>query len=146
MTDIQAAMGLAQLQKLPALQRRRAQLAGRYDKALTGLPLRRPTSPPGMQHSWHLYSIVLELEELSGSRDDVIEDLRLANIGASVHFIPIYRHTYYREQFRWRSEDFPGCEEFYAGQISLPLYPSMSLSDVDDVAEALSESLRRRQR
>lgn len=146
MTDIQAAMGLAQLAKFPALQKKRVQLAARYRELLTDLPLALPALVPGFTHSWHLYPIVLDLSSVRGTRDDVIEDMRQSNIGTSVHFIPIYRHTYYAERFGWRSEDYPGAESFYAGQISLPLYPALSLSDVDDVAAALAASLAGRRR
>lgn len=145
MTDIQAAMGLAQLTKFPAMQEKRAELAGRYEEALRGLPLRLPRTPAGMQHSWHLYPVVLDVDAIRGDRADVIDDLRKDNIGTSVHFIPLYRHTYYRERFGWRSDSFPRTEAFFRGQISLPLYPSMTMADVDDVVDALRSSLDRRQ-
>ena len=144
MTDVQAAMGLAQLDKLSAMQQKRAELADRYRTRLQGLPLRVPQEPDGVQHAWHLYSVHLDLDAIRGDRADVIEDLAKANIGTSVHFIPIYRHTFYREKFGWQNKDFPATEAFFAGQISLPLYPSMSTQDVDDVASALTDSLKRR--
>lgn len=144
MTDINAAMGLAQLQKLSAMQRKRTQLADRYRQGLQGLPLTLPTVRDGFEHSWHLYPIRLNGE--ARDRADVIEDLRRDNVGTSVHFIPIHYHTYYQQRFGWRPGDFPRAEEFFRGQISLPLYPTMSLDDVDDVVRALARNLNRSQR
>lgn len=145
MTDIQAALGLSQLTKLTAMQEKRRELADRYRERLQGLPVRLPTEMAGMTHAWHLYSVILDMTRIRGTRDDVIADLHRAKIGTSVHFIPIYRHTYYRERFGWQSADFPDTEAFFQGQVSLPLYPSMSLHDVDDVASALTDSLLQRQ-
>jgi dTDP-4-amino-4,6-dideoxygalactose transaminase len=146
MTDIAAALGLAQLAKFSAMQRKRAQLAAQYAQGLRMLPVCCPPAPPaGSVHSWHLYSVHLDVTRLRGTRADVMHDLRQANIDTSVHFIPVYRHTYYRERFGWEPSAFPHTEAFFAGQISLPLYPTMTCGDVDDVVDALKDSLSRRQ-
>ncbi len=141
MSDVQAALGLVQLKKLTAMQSKRAALAQRYQEKLSCLPLQLPGTEG---HSWHLYSVGLDLKRIRGDRNDVIDDLRQANIGTSVHFIPIYRHTYYRSRFGWGANDFPHTEAFFQGRISLPLYPSMTIEDVDDVAHALDDSLSAR--
>jgi dTDP-4-amino-4,6-dideoxygalactose transaminase len=141
MTDIQAAIGLAQIAKFAEMQKRRAEIAMRYQQKLAGMPIRLPTAPAGTEHSWHLYSIGIDVERTGVTRDQVIEDLARAGIGTSVHFIPLYRFTYYRDRFGWRAEDFPHSEVFFSGQLSLPLYPTMSDRDVDDVVEAIKASV-----
>jgi dTDP-4-amino-4,6-dideoxygalactose transaminase len=144
MTDIQAAMGLVQLKKLEAQQRRRAQIAQRYAQGLGHLPLILPIERPGFHHAWHLYPVRLRLEELAVDRDTIIEDLRQENIGTSVHFIPVHHHTYYRRRFGWNPGDFPQADRFFAEEVSLPLYPSMTDQDVEDVINAVARVLERR--
>ncbi len=144
MTDVDAAMGLVQLDKLDAMQEQRTRLAARYRQRLLGLPVIRPVERPGYGHSWHLYSVRLDVSVTGDIRDQVIEDLSRAGIGTSVHFIPISHHTYYRRRFGWKPGDFPAADAFYAAQISLPLYPSMTMEDVDRVADALAHSLQQR--
>lgn len=145
MTDIEAALGLAQLSKFSAMQEKRRVLAARYIQGLHNLPVRLPAEAPGATHSWHLFSICLDMARIRGRRADVMQDLHRANIGTSVHFIPLYRHTYYRQKFGWNATAFPHTEAFFSGQMSLPLYPRMTLNDVDDVVGALTDSLYQRQ-
>lgn len=146
MTDLEAAMGRVQLKKLEGMQFRRTQLAERISRGLVGLPVTIPRPRPEVKHAWHLYPLRLQIERLSGDRDDVIEDLKGLNIGTSVHFIPIHYHSYFQKRYGWTKGDFPRAEEFYAREISLPLYPSMSDQDADDVVEALSNILQWRLR
>lgn len=141
MTDIQAAMGLVQLDKLPAMQGKRTQLAQSYLSQLAAYPVTLPVVRPGFEHAWHLFSIHLNPDLVSRTRDEVIQHLTDRNIGTSVHFIPIHYFTYYQRRYGWKPGDFPQAEAFFAQQISLPLYPSMSRGDVDDVVSALGESL-----
>ncbi len=146
MTDVDAAMGLVQLSKLPAMQAARQALAERYFQGLQGLPVILPATRPGFEHAWHLFPIRVDLSQIEGDRADVIEDLRESNIGTSVHFIPIHHHSYYQQRYGFKPGDFPHADAFFAGQISLPLYPNMRMSDVDDVVEALAKSLHARRR
>lgn len=138
MTDMQAALGLAQLQKLAKMQEIREAYAQEYQKELAPIPeLILPFVDPQHRHAWHLYVIRVKEELLAIDRQQFIEELKAANIGTSVHFIPIYRHSYYREHFGFRAEDFPVTEEVFRGVISLPLYPKMNKTDVVDVIEAV---------
>ncbi|MCY0865310.1 MAG: DegT/DnrJ/EryC1/StrS aminotransferase family protein [Sulfobacillus sp.] len=146
MTDLQAALGLVQLKKLPAMQARRAQIAERYHTAFAGLPVVLPVERPDYGHAWHLYPLRLQLNELTCDRATVIEDLRQENIGTSVHFIPVHHHTYYQRRFGWKVGDYPEADRFFAAEISLPLYPSMTDDDVNDVIEAVQRVLARRVR
>ena len=138
MTDVQAALGLVQLARLPALQSRRAAIAARMNRAFGADPaLQIPYVAPRVVPAWHLYAIRLVPGALTISRDQFIEKLRAANIGTAVHFIPISHMTYYRERFGWRPGMFPHADAYFEGEISLPLYPSMTDRDVDDVIEAV---------
>lgn len=143
MTDLQAALGLVQLEKLPAMQARRAAIAARYREGLRDLPVILPHVDPRVSHAWHLYPLRLQLQALTVDRAEVIEALRALNIGTSVHFIPIHLHPYYQRRYGWRRGDFPVAEAFFDAEISLPLYPGMSDLDVDDVVAALRQILER---
>lgn len=144
MTDVDAAMGLVQLGKLEAMQARRTMLASRYLEGLDGLPVHRPVVREGYEHAWHLFPIRIQGDAVAEVRAQVIGDLSAANIGTSVHFIPIHHHSYYQTRYGWKPGDFPEADAFFEGQISLPLYPSMTEEDVDDVLEALRHSLTMR--
>lgn len=141
LTDIAAALGLHQLRRADAFQRRRAELAAAYDEALAGLPLVRPPQPPeGDMHAWHLY--VLRLAEGAPiGRDALIERLYADGIGCSVHYIPLHRHPYWRERYGLRDGDFPHSQHAYERTLSLPLYTRMADSDVQRVAASLRRAL-----
>jgi dTDP-4-amino-4,6-dideoxygalactose transaminase len=142
MTDIQAAIGIHQLDKLGAFQERRAKLVALYDDAFADVPeIVRPPRRDDSVHAWHLYAVRVETEGLTISRAQFIEELRQRGIGTSLHFIPIHFHPYYREHFGWKEGDFPATEKVYAGLISLPLYPRMADDDVDRVAVAVRDIL-----
>ena len=141
MTDIQAALGLVQLAKLERNVARRAEIARRYTAAFTQMAELIPAPParPGDRHAHHLYMLRLNQERLRIDRGRFFQELNKRGIGASVHFIPLYRFTYYRERFDWRPEDFPVTERIFQSTISLPCYPRMSQGDVDRVIAAVGE-------
>lgn len=143
MTDIQAALGLAQLERLEQRNARRALLAGRLTEALAGCDAVELLSMrPEVEHAWHLYVIRLRTEALTIDRSRFIEELEGRGIGTSVHFIPLHLHPYYRESHDARAGDFPVAESSFERAISLPLYPRMSEGDVDRVAEAVRDVAR----
>jgi dTDP-4-amino-4,6-dideoxygalactose transaminase len=147
MTDIQAAIGVHQLEKLERFQARRTHLAGLYDRLLAGVPeVIRPKTRDDVVHAWHLYPIRLELDRLRITRNQFIEELRGRGIGTSLHFIPIHLHPYYREAFGFKPGDFPVAERVYAGLISLPLYPRMQDTDVERVVTAIRDIVRANKR
>ncbi|MBS1829595.1 MAG: DegT/DnrJ/EryC1/StrS aminotransferase family protein [Acidobacteria bacterium] len=134
MTDLQASLGLHQLRKLELFIARRREIAAFYNQRLGGCPgLDLPTELPTGRHVYHLYPIRLR----NRNRAEFIEQLRERNIGASVHFIPLHRHPYYREAFGYRPEQFPMAEHLYRGFVSLPLYPRMTDEDASDVVDAV---------
>ena len=139
MTDIQASLGIHQLRRLPEFQRRRSAIVQRYNEGLAPLePLQLPGKRAHVDHAWHLYVIRLRTELLKIDRAQFIEELRELNVGASVHFIPIHLHDYYRKKYAFKPRDFPIAYGEFQRIVSLPLYPRMSDQDVDDVIEAVS--------
>jgi dTDP-4-amino-4,6-dideoxygalactose transaminase len=143
MTDPQAALGIHQLAKLDGFIARRREIADHYTEGLAGLrQLSLPTVHPDRRHAWHLYVVRLKLDELGTDRAGIIEELRQANVGASVHFIPVHRHPAY-QTLGYKAVDFPCAEALYDSVISLPLFPLMSDRDVSDVVAALTEAIRR---
>ncbi len=152
MTDVQAAIGLHQLAKLPRFQARRREIVQRYHEAFSQLEeLQVPTERPEVEHAWHLYVLRLNLERFRpptfggqpfAVRNQFIEELRRRNIGTSVHFIPVHLHPYYRDKYGYRPEDFPVAYREYQRIVSLPLYPRMSDQDVQDVIHAVVDVVK----
>jgi dTDP-4-amino-4,6-dideoxygalactose transaminase len=141
LTDIAAALGLVQLGKLDAMWRRRVEIAARYDAAFAGQPeLQLPARSAANQHAWHLYMLRVDNARLTGGRDVFIEELRRRNIGASVHFIPLHLHPYYRDTYHYAPNDFPVAHREFLREVSLPIYSRMSERDVDDVIAAVLET------
>jgi perosamine synthetase len=145
LTDIAAAMGLAQLRKVDRMWARRQEIARRYSAAFAQMPeLQAPASaPPDGQHAWQLYMLRLHLDRLRIDRARFIEELRARNIGTSVHFIPLHLHPYYRETYGYQPDDFPVAHREYWRLISLPIYSRMSDQDVQDVIDAVADIVER---
>lgn len=138
MTDVAAALGLVQLRKCNRMRAARERYARLYMKAFQELPeIGLPTVLPGVEHAWHLYIIILELERLTIDRGEFIERLRQRGIGTSVHFIPLHLHPFYRDTLGYRPEDFPNATWLAERNVSLPLYSKMSEGDVGRVIEAV---------
>lgn len=136
MTELQAALGISQMARLDDYVARRTALADAYDAALSGLPLRLPGRQPGARSSWHLYVVRVAPER----RRAVFEALRADGIGANVHYIPVHLQPWWRRQ-GFAPGDFPAAEAYYAGAISLPLYPGMTGQDQAQVVAALGRAL-----
>lgn len=144
MTDVQAAMGLAQLRKLDRFQERRREIVSAYNQAFREVAaLEIPAERPEVEHAWHLYVLRLRPEMLRIGRDQCIEELTARNIGTSVHFIPIHLHPYYSRKYGYRPEQFPVAFENYQRMLSLPLHPLLSDTDVGDVIEAMLDVVQR---
>ncbi len=140
MTDIQAALGLSQLQRLDAFVARRSKIAARYNKELANLPLTLPWQHPDTLSSWHLYIVRLQLHKLEKSHRQVFEKLRQLDIGVNLHYIPVHTQPYYQQMgFQWG--DFPVAEQYYQEAISLPIYYGLTDTDQERVIEALTISL-----
>jgi dTDP-4-amino-4,6-dideoxygalactose transaminase len=143
MTDIQAAMGLAQLRKLERFQARRRQVVAAYNLAFRGLEaVETPVERPEVEHAWHLYVLRLRPGTLRIGRDRFIQELTARNIGTSVHFIPIHLHPYYRDKYGYKPSDFPVAYDAYQRLVSLPLHPLLSDTDVSDVVTSVQDVVR----
>jgi len=136
MTDLQAALGLSQLNKLDTFIARRRELAARYDRLLADLPLTLPSPQPEADSAWHLYVVRLRLDPINLSHRQVFEGLRAAGIGVNLHYIPVHLQPYYRD-LGFAEGDFPHAERYYAEAISLPLFPLLSDEQQDHVVEQL---------
>ena len=142
MTDMAAALGRVQLQRLPAFVQRRQQLAARYLHELADLPLILPAdAPAGDTHAWHLFVIRLRDDARVG-RDEVIQRLSDAGIGTSVHYVPLHRQPYWRDRYGLRPEQFPVADAAYLRMISLPLFTAMSDEEQTRVIAALQACVR----
>lgn len=143
MTDLAAALGLVQLRRLPDFHRRRQALAALYSEALRDVDeLQLPQVRADVEHAWHLYVVRLRPERLRIHRDELIELLKAEGIGTQVHFIPLHCHSYYRNRFGLRSEEFPVASHASETILSLPFYTLMTDQDVFYVADRLRSVLR----
>jgi dTDP-4-amino-4,6-dideoxygalactose transaminase len=138
--DVLAAIGLAQLRKCDRFFEQRCALAQAYKSKLSQIEELElpPQGPENSTHSWHLFIVRLRPHATDLSRDDLIEKLKQAGVGTSVHFIPLHRHPYYREQYHYRPAEFPHAEDAYSRCLSLPIYPGLSEQQVTAVVDAIS--------
>jgi perosamine synthetase len=139
LSDIQCALGLSQLRKLPTWVDRRRTLAGFYDEAFRQVPeIETLVVPRGSEPAWHIYPIRLRLECLRVDRGQIFRALRAENIGVNVHYIPVPWHPYY-QRLGYRRGSWPIAESEYERLLTLPLFPSMSDADAADVVEAVAK-------
>lgn len=139
-TDFQCALGLSQLRKLEKFWVARDRLARRYRDRLAGSPfLDLPVQPDGRRHGWHLFVALLRLERLLADQDTILRALRAENIGAQLHYPLVYRHPFYRDRFGYAPGLCPVAEGIERRLITLPLFPSMTEADQDDVLRALDK-------
>src|SRR5437764_2798292 len=142
MTDIAAAIGLHQLARSEWLLERRRAIAQHYTEAFSLLPeVDPPPNPAHVEHAWHLYLLRLRTERLTITRDAFIQALTKANIGCSVHFIPLHLHPFYRDTYQLMADDFPVALQAYQRVISLPIYPGMTDEDIEDVVAAVQQTI-----
>ena len=143
MTDLEASIGIHQLDRLGAFHRRRLEIVSMYNELLSDTPaLSLPEPPAGGESAWHLYVVGIDGEGLACSRDDVIAMLKADNIGTSVHFIPVHHHPYYRDMLKCGPKDFPNATRLYEGSISMPLFPAMTDDDVGAVCASLNRIVK----
>lgn len=141
LTDIQAALGLRQLDRLDEFVARRRELVARYDAALHDLPVVRPWQHPAAESAWHLYVIQVNPEAFRGSRAGVFTHLRSSGIGVNVHYIPVHMQPYYQRLGAFGVGSFPEAERYYANAITLPLYFGLSKQDQDRVIAELKRAM-----
>lgn len=140
MTDIQAALGLSQMERLDEFVTKRHAAAAKYNLELQGLPIVLPWQHPNIYSAYHLYVICLEKDKIAKSHKQVFEELRQVGIGVNLHYIPVHTQPYY-QQFGFNWGDFPISEYYYQTAISIPMYSSMTDADLDYVIKTLKEVL-----
>ena len=143
MMDIQAALGIHQLPRLPGFIAERARLAARYDRLLSGLPgliLPQRVAYP-VKHAWHLYTPLVDIDRLTIGRDRFMEELKKRNIGTGLHYSAAHEFSYYADRFAWKPADFPEAHFVSERIVSLPLFPGLTDADQDDAVEAIREVL-----
>ena len=140
MTELQAALGVTQLERLDRYVARRHELARRYDQLLAGLPVTTPWQHPDSYSGLHLYVIRLQLETLRSSHRQVFESLREQGIGVNLHYIPVHTQPYY-QRMGFQAGDFPEAERYYREAISLPMFQTMTEQQQDEVIAALRKAI-----
>jgi len=139
MTDLQAALGLSQMQRLDEFVTKRHSIAKRYDQILADLPVIAPWQHADSYSGLHLYVIRLKLAKIGNTHRQVFEALRAAGIGVNLHYIPVHRQPYY-ERLGFKAGYCPEAEQYYAEAISLPMYPELKKAQHDTVIEALRQA------
>ncbi|QFU12858.1 UDP-4-amino-4,6-dideoxy-N-acetyl-beta-L-altrosamine transaminase [Stutzerimonas frequens] len=140
MTELQAALGVTQMERLDQYVARRHQLARRYDDLLAGLPVTTPWQHPDSYSGLHLYVIRLQLDKIGKTHRQAFEALRELGIGVNLHYIPVHTQPYY-QRMGFGSGDFPEAERYYAEAISLPMFQTMSEAQQDEVVAAVRKVL-----
>ena len=143
LSDIQSAIGLHQLRKLERFIQLRTELSQRYYSGLAGVTeVELPPDAPTSRHAWHLYTIRLNLKDLEIDRAEFIRRLTERGVGASVHFIPIPLHPFFAEYANRPQNHCPRALELYPRLISLPLYPELTVDQVDSVVSVVKQIVR----
>ncbi len=138
MTDLQAALGVTQLDKLEWFKKRRREIVRRYNYLLKDVDwIKVPVERDGVDSSFHLYVILVDFEKIAANRKVVMETLAQRRIGTQVHYIPVHLQPYYRDNFGTGKGDCPVAESYYERTLSIPLFPSMTDEDVEYVVETL---------
>jgi len=148
LTDLQAALGLAQLRRIEEMNARRTKLAELYDRLFDGVPeiIRPARVPYPSRHAWHLYTILIDPERTGLARDEFREEMRKRNIGTGLHFLAVHELSFYRERYRVAPGLLRNSEYVAARIVSLPLFPDMQEEDVVEVVEEIRDLLYERKR
>ncbi len=147
MTDIEASLGIHQLRKIELITSLRQKWSALYDQLLADLPeITLPHRAPGRRHACHLYVITLDVDRLNVTRDQFMEILKAENIGCGIHFVSVHLQPYYQKRFGYRTEDYPNAAWLSDRILSLPLFPQMTETDVQDVSRALHKAIARTRR
>ena len=141
MTELQAALGVSQMQRLDKFVTQRHILQKRYDLLLNDLAIIKPYQDQDSYSALHLYPIQVDLDSVDKSREKIFNELREAGISVNVHYIPIHTHPYY-QQLGFKVGDFPNSESYYNRAISIPLFHAMTLGQQDEVVNNLKNILR----
>ncbi len=140
MMDLQAAIGIHQLPRVDKYWKRRQEIWNRYNEAFKDLPVFTPASvEPDTRHAYHLYTLLLDMDNLKITRDEFLDEMTKRNIGVGVHYIALHLHPYYQKAFGYGRGDFPNAEWISDRTVSLPLSAKLTDGDVENVIEAARE-------
>lgn len=143
-TDIQAGLGIAQLKKVNDMRSKRKEIFDLYNEGFKDNKLIKTYKiKEDRISSHHLYPIELNIDGLTISRSRFIDELKEKGIGVSVHFIPLYRHPYYQRTFNLKSDDYPVSETIYPGLITLPIWPGMKISQIEQVIDNVNSLMKK---
>lgn len=138
MMDIQAAIGIHQLERFNENQKKRQEIWNLYNKAFSDLPITIPSDPPQeIKHAYHLYTILVDKERVKVDREKILKALRAENIGIGVHFVALHMHPYYKNKYKFKRGDFSNAEYISDRTVSLPFSADLSSTDVKDVIKAV---------
>lgn len=138
MMDIQAAIGIHQLPRIDKYRERRREIWNRYNEAFKGLPVFTPAPDgPDTRHAYHLYTLLLDCDNLKLTRDEFLNGMTKQNIGVGVHYIALHLHPYYQKTFGCKRGDFPNAEWVSDRTVSIPLSAKLTDQDAEDVIEAV---------
>ena len=140
MTELQAALGSSQMQRIDKFVSKRHILKERYDLLLKELPLIRPFQSSNCYSALHLYPVQIELSKVNINREQIFDELRELGVGVNIHYIPIHTQPYY-QKFGFKIGDFPNSESYYNRSISIPLFPDMTKKQQDNVVMAIKKIL-----
>ena len=142
-TDIQCALGISQLRRLPDFLLKRRKIAELYDQAFADCSVIHPLKvlDTNVYHTYHLYVISVDFDKIVKTRQEVFQILRKNEIGVNVHYIPVHLHPYYRKFLDTSKGDCPVAESMYEKILSIPIYPSMTLEQVNDVIEKIFKTI-----
>lgn len=141
MTDLQAALGVSQMQRLDEFVSQRHVLVKRYNDALSNLPVTLPWQHQDTYSAFHLYVIRLKLDKLKYTHRQIFEALRQAGIGVNLHYIPVHTHPYY-QHLGFQLGDYPQAEQYYREAISIPLYYGLTTDQQDYVITSMRQILQ----
>jgi perosamine synthetase len=137
-TDIQCALGLSQLKKLPDFLAKRREIANGYNQAFSNRHDIKPLKVEhNVSHAFHLYVVAVEFDAIGKTRQKVFKLLRDSGIGVNVHYIPVHLHPYYQKRLETAPGNFPAAELMYEKILSLPIYPNMQEAQVNEVVEKI---------
>jgi len=143
LSDINAALGVIQLGRIKEINQKRKDLADYYIQQLSHIPgIQTLSIPSNVKSSWHIFPIWINSKELGLTRNQLIKALWKRKIGTSVHFIPLHLQPFYQKEYQYKKGDFPVAEKIFAGIVSLPLFPTMTNKDIDDVINAIQDAAK----
>lgn len=147
MTDMQASIGIHQLERIESYWKKREAVWQRYNQAFSGLPVTTPSPPePDTRHAYHLYTLIIDEQRTGIHRDAFLDAMTANNIGVGVHYMGVPEHPFYQEKFGWRPEDYPNATRIGRSTISLPISARLTDDDVHDVITAVTRILDAAQR